>query len=144
MNFAREILGLLLIATLAMATSATSASTAADHASGSSAELLPAPGERHVGCHAHGGTSLSDSQPPHSSVFHSSVPHSSPPAPVRYECCLTGHDVAVVQAPHYTPPSHRWTRVTMQIRPLIEYIFNGSEVSMLVFADPPGTTPLRI
>jgi hypothetical protein len=32
----------------------------------------------------------------------------------------------------------------MQIRPLIEYIFNGSEVSMLVFADPPGTTPLRI
>jgi hypothetical protein len=144
MKFAREILGLLLIAILAMATSATGYLTAADHASGSSVELLSAPGERPASCHAHGRMSLSDSQLPHSPVSHSSVPLSSPPAPVRYECCLTGHDVAVVQAPHYTSPSHQWTRVTMQIPPLTEYIFSGSEVSMLVSADPPGTTPLRI
>jgi hypothetical protein len=32
----------------------------------------------------------------------------------------------------------------MQIPPLTEYIFSGSEVSLLVSADPPGTTPLRI
>jgi hypothetical protein len=140
MTFARDILGLLLIAALAMATLATSALTAAEHASGSSAGLLAGPGERPEGCHAHGGKSLSDSQLPRIPV-----PHSPPSAPAGYQCCLTGHNVAAVQASHYTPPSYQWTRVILQIAPpLTEYVFNESEVSMVVFADPPGITPLRI
>jgi len=139
MTFAREILGLLLIAALAMATLATSALTTAEHASGSDTGLLAGSSERPEGCHGHSGKSLSDSQLPYS------VPHSSPSAPASYQCCLTGHNVAAVQASHYTPPSYQWTRVILQIAPpLTEYVFNESEVSMVVFADPPGMTTLRI
>lgn len=135
MNIGSTILGFLLIATLVMATLASGALTAADHASGSSGGLLAAPGERPAGCHAHGGKNLSGSQ----------LPHSSPSPPASHECCLTGHDVAVVQASHYTPPSHPWRRATLQIAPVLtECFFRGSEVSMVLSADPPGITPLRI
>jgi len=59
MKFAREILGLLLIAALVMAAWSTDA--LADHASGPSTGLLAARGEPPAGCHAHGGNSLPDS-----------------------------------------------------------------------------------
>jgi len=135
MKCGSKILGLLLIAALGMSTLARGALTAPDHSSRSSAGLLAAPGERPAGCHAHGGRSLPDSQ----------LPPSAPPAPASRQCCLTGHDVAVVQASHHTPPSQPWTRVTVQIAPaLTECFLSGPEVSMVLSADPPGLTPLRI
>ena len=134
MKFFRGFLGLLLTAALVAATSATGPLTAANQASGSSAGLLTAPRERPAGCHAHGGNSLPDSRLPQ-----------SPPAPASYQCCLTDHDVAVVQASFHTPPSQHLTQSTRQIMPaLTACSYNRSKVSRVLPADPPGITPLRI
>lgn len=130
MMFGSRILGLLLIAALLMATLATRslavAIAVADHAPSARVDGRPA------GCHAHGGQSL---------------PLSPLPAPVSYQCCLTGHDWAVVQASTSPqPPAQcQYTPVTLQIEfALTAYFLGGLEVSMLLSADPPGTTPLRI
>lgn len=135
MTFAREILGLLLIAALGMATLVPGPLTAANHAFGSSAGILAAPGERPAGCHGHGRQGLPGSR----------LPQSPPPAPASYQCCLTGHDAAVVQASFYTPPSQHWTQTTLQIMPaLTKCSFNGSKASRVFSADPPRIAPLRI
>ena len=134
MKFGSKILGLLQIVALAMATLATGSLLAvalADHAP--SAAL----GERTAGCHAHGGQSLPLSP----------LPHSPLPAPVGYQCCLTGHDAAVVPAPisPQFPAQCQGTQVTPQIESaLTGYLLGELEVSMVLSADPPGTTPLRI
>ena len=135
MKFTREILGLVLIAALVTAMLATGPLIAAHPASGSSAGPLAAPSERPAVCHAHGGQGLPGSRLPRS-------PH---PAPASYQCCVTGHDVAVVPPSYHTPPSQPWTRVTLQIAPVRTKCFcNGPEVSMVLSADPPGVAPLRI
>lgn len=135
MKYGSRTLGLLLIAALVIATWTTGALTAADLASRSLAGLPAPPVEHPAGCHAHGGKSLPDSQ----------LPHSPRPAPASHQCCLTGHNVAAVQASHPTPPSRQWTRVTLQIVPaLIECSYKESDVLMVLSADPPGMTPLRI
>ena len=102
MHLRSKILGLLLSAALVMATLATSARAEVDHASASS----KAGGEVPAGCHGHGGTALSDSHLPDSRL-----PHSPLPSPVNYQCCLTGHDAAAVQASHFAQPSARSTRI---------------------------------
>jgi hypothetical protein len=129
MKFGPKILGLLLIAALVMATLVTrslAVTVTADHAQSAALD------ERPAGCHAHRGQSL---------------PLSPPPAPVSYKCCLTGHDAAVVTAfASPQPPAQcQYTRVTLQIESaLAAYFLGGLEVPMLLSADPPGTTPLRI
>jgi hypothetical protein len=139
MKFGSKIPGLLLIAALVMATLATRslavgvavAIAVADHAPFSALD------ERPAGCHAHGGQSLP--LPP--------LPRLPIPAPVSYQCCLTGHDAAVVPASASPQPPAQWqyTRVTLQIESaLTAYFLGGLEVPMLLSADPPGTTPLRI
>jgi len=135
MKVGPRILGFLLIAALPMAASA-DVRAEADLAPASSARPVaaPAPSERPVGCHAHGGTSRS--VPP---------THSLPPTPVSHQCCLTGHDAAVVQVSDYTPPWHQVTRVTLHFASaLTECSFNGSEEFMVLGPDPPGIPPLRI
>jgi hypothetical protein len=136
MKFGSKILGLLLIAALLIATLATRslALAVADHAPSAALD------ERPSGCHAHGGQSL----PP---LHNSALPHSPLPAPVSYQCCLTGHDAAVVPASTSPqPPAQcQYTQVTLQIESALTACFLGDlEVSMLLSADPPGTTPLRI
>jgi len=133
MKFGREILGLLLVAALVMATAtlATGALAEADHAS----SPLAAPAQRLAGCHAHGGKTLPDSQ-------HS---HSPRPAPVSYQCCLTGHDTAAVQASYSPQPSAQCSYAALQIESALTARCLGElEVLMVLSADPPGTTPLRI
>ena len=131
-----KILGLLLSAALVMATLATSARAEVDHASASS----KAGGEVPAGCHGHGGTALSDSHLPDSRL-----PHSPLPAPVNYQCCLTGHDAAVVQASSFAQPSAQCTRATLRVEfALTGRLFGGFEMSIVHYADPPGITPLRI
>jgi hypothetical protein len=132
MKYESKILGLLLIAALVMATLTTRSSAvtvAADHAP--SAAL----GERPAGCHAHGGQSLPLSP----------LPHSPLPAPVSYQCCLTGHDAAVVPDSISPQPPAQCAAVHRQIEPLLTGYFLGDfEASMIPSADPPGMTPLRI
>src|SRR5271169_1629688 len=133
MKLAPRILGFLLIAVLAMSAWA-DVRAEADHAPASSARPVAAPArsERPAGCHAHRGAS-------------SSVPssHSLPPTPVSHQCCLTGHDAAVVQASHYTPPCHQVTRVTLQMESApTECSSSGSGDFMALVLGPPGITPL--
>ncbi len=135
MKYESKILGLLLIATLVTATLATRflavAVAGADNAPSVAVD------ERPAGCHAHGGQSLPLSP----------LPHSPLPAPVNYQCCLTGHDAAVVSASTSPqPPAQcQYAQVTLQIQSaLTAYFLGGLEISMLLSADPPGTNPLRI
>ncbi len=144
MTLGSKILGLLLSAALAMTTFATGAS-ATDHAFGAPAVSLATPDERPAGCHAHGGKTVPDSQLPHSRLPNLPLPHSPGPAPVRYQCCLTGHNATVVQASHSQQPPPECSRVTPRIETALTASFlDGFEVSMVFSANPPGTTPLRI
>lgn len=133
MKFGSKILGLLLIAALVTATLVTRsfAVTVADHAPSAAVD------ERLAGCHAHSGQSVPVSP----------LPRSPQPAPVSYQCCLTGHDAAVVPASASPQPPAQWqyTQVALQIQSaLTAYFLGGLEVPILLSADPPGTTPLRI
>jgi len=135
MKFGSKNLGPLLTAALVMATLATRsfglAMAVADHATSAALD------ERSAGCHAHGGQSFPLSP----------LPPSPLPAPVSYQCCLTGHDAAVVPASTSPqPPAQcQYAPVTLQIQSaLTAYSLGDLEVSMLLSADPPGTTPLRI
>jgi hypothetical protein len=131
MNYGSKILGLLLIAALVSAALPTGALVlaAADHVPSAAVD------ERPAGCHAHGGQSLPLSQ----------LPHSPLPAPASYQCCLTGHDAAVVPASTSPQPPAPSAPVPPQIESLLTgYFLGGLEVSMVPSAEPPGTTPLRI
>ncbi len=132
MKFGSKILGLLLIAALVMATRSLAVAVAgADNTPSAAVD------ERPAGCHAHGGQSLPLSP----------LPHSPLPAPVNYQCCLTGHDAAVVSASTspQRPAQCQYAQVTLQIQSaLTAYFLGGLEISMLLSADPPGTNPLRI
>ena len=128
MKIGSKILALLLIAALVTAPLAARslALAVANHAPSAAVD------ERPAGCHAHGGQSL---------------PLSPLPAPVSYQCCLTGHDAAVVPASTSPqPPAQcQYAQVTLQIQSaLTAYSLGGLEVSLLLSGDPPGTTPLRI
>ncbi len=131
MKYESKILGLLLIAALVMVTLTTrsfAVTAAADHAPSAALD------ERPAGCHAHGGQSLPLSP----------LPHSPLPAPVSYQCCLTGHDAAVVPDSISPQPPAQCAAVHRQIEPLLTVYFLGDfEVSMIP-SDPPGITPLRI
>jgi len=131
MKYGSKILGLLLIAALVTAAlpGGTLVLAAADHAPSG------ALGERPAACHAHGGQSLPLSQ----------MPHSPLPAPASYQCCLTGHDAAVVPASTSPEPPAPSAPAPPQIESLLTGLFlGGLELSMAPSAEPPGTTPLRI
>jgi hypothetical protein len=128
MKFGSRILGLLLIAALVTAALPTGSLAVA----GADGAPSAAVDERPAVCHAHGSKSL---------------PLSPLPAPVSYQCCLTGHDAAVVPASTSPQPPAQCQRapVTLQIESALTAYFLGDlEVSMLLSGDPPGTTPLRI
>jgi len=131
MKYESKILGLLLIAALVTATLATRSLAVA----GADGAPSAAVDERPAGCHAHGSQSLPLSP----------LPHSPLPAPVSYQCCLTGHDAAVVPDSISPQPPAQCAAVHRQIEPLLTGYFLGDfEVSMIPSADPPGMTPLRI
>jgi hypothetical protein len=138
MKVGSRILRVLLIATLVMATSLTSARAEADLASGSPARQLATSGKRPATCHAHGATSS-----------HVPPAQSAPALPVSHQCCLTGHDVAVVQSSFRTPSSERtserWINANLKIAPVLTLsFFERLSVMIVLPADPPGWTPLRI
>jgi len=130
MRLAREIMPLLLAAALLLATGAW---VQPDHgfvsSDGSSAN------DHTAGCHAPGRNNATDSH----------VPNSPRPAPVRYRCCLTGHDVATAQAFYASQPLTLCERALVQIDPSLGVRFlDNTNVPTILFADPPGMTSLRI
>jgi hypothetical protein len=132
MKIASKISALLLIAALMLVMGAW---TEADHA-----DAPPAtPAQHPSGCHAHGGNNLPESSPSNSPL---SIPRQ---VPVSYQCCLTGHVAAVVQASDSPQLSMLYTRANLQIEPARTVSFlTRLEVSTVLFANPPGTTTLRI
>jgi hypothetical protein len=65
--------------------------------------------------------------------------------PLGYQCCLAGHDAALVQASRQIQPSPQSSQVAVRIEPALKVSsFDGLEASTFISADPPGTTPLRI
>jgi len=116
------------IAALTAAPLATEAWADANHAS----PPLTGSSERAPTCHGHGSEIL---------------PHSHPrlPAPESYRCCLTGHDAAVVRTSYLAQPSTEISRAIVQIEPALAISeLDRLDISLVLDADPPGTTPLRI
>jgi hypothetical protein len=119
------------IVALTAAPLATEAWAEADHAS----SPLTRSSERMPACHGHDGATL-----PRLPLSHSRLP-----APSSYQCCLTGHDAALVPASYFVNTSAEVSRIAMQIEPAMTISeLDRLEVSVVLPADPPGTTPLRI
>jgi len=165
MRFERKILAILLVAALLLATGAWAESDhghvslagstvgTGDHPNSThpnsthlTSDLLS--GDRPTGdrpandhpasCHGLSGKNPADSRIPDS-------PHSRRPAPLRYGCCLVGHDVATAQASYASQPLVLSERAIVQNDPSLGARFvDGREVSTILFADPPGITSLRI
>jgi hypothetical protein len=129
MKLGREILGLLLIAAMVMATAtlATGAWPGAD-------QTVSAPGQSGAGCHGRSDKRLPDSQ-------NSRSPR---PAPVSYQCCLTGHDAAAVRASLVLQPSGQGTHLALRVEPALYLLSGDLKVAMVLSSDPPGSSPLRI
>jgi hypothetical protein len=152
MRFTREILALLLVEALLLATGAwagtehgfvssvespTNDRSTSDHSTNDHAA-----NDYAAGCHGFGGKNPTDSQVPDSSHPRRPVRQ---PAPVRYRCCLTGHDVATVQASYALQPLAMCERAVAPIDPALDVHFpDGGRVSTILFADPPGMPTLRI
>jgi len=83
-------------------------------------------GDQHQsGCHHHGG-------------------RSSAPVPA-HECCLTGHDLAVLQIPYVPRPDVQCTQAELTLEVSRPTIFDTIEPSSSIhFADPHNTAPLRL
>jgi hypothetical protein len=127
MKFGREILGLLLIAVMATATLATGVWAGAD-------QTASAHSHSAAGCHGYSDKSLPDSQ-------NSRSPR---PAPVSYQCCLTGHDAAAVRASLVPQPSGQVTHLALRVAPALYLVSGDLKVAMVLSSDPPGSSPLRI
>jgi hypothetical protein len=129
MKFGRGILGLLLIAAMVMATAtlATGAWPGAD-------QTVSAPGQSAAGCHGRSDKRLPDSQ----------NSHSPRPAPVSYQCCLTGHDAAAVRASLVPQPSGQVTHLALRVVPVFYLLSGDLKVAMVLSSDPPDSSPLRI
>ena len=137
MRLAREILALLLVAGLLLATGGWAK---ADHGFVSSVAGSAGTGDHPADDHPAGCHALSGKNP-----THSQLPHSPRPAPARYRCCLTGHDVATVLVSHVSQPSTQCERATIPVDPALGGRFlDVNNVSTVLFADPPGMTSLRI
>jgi len=157
MRFTREILALMLMAALLLATGAwagtyhgfvssvdtpTNDHSTKDHSTNDRSTNDHPANDYPAGCHGFGGKNPTDSQVPDSS--HSRRPVRRP-APVRYHCCLTGHDVATVQASYALQPLTLCERTVVPMDPALGVHFpDGGKVSTILFADPSGMPTLRI
>jgi len=141
MKFWTKIPGFLLIAALLVVPLGIGASALpVDRVSAPSGKQHTDSAEYPAGCHMHGGKTLLQSQLPQSQL-----PRSPLPMPVSYQCCLTGHDAALVQIPYQTQLSVPNSQVRVQIEPVLTAsAFDRLEGSTVISTDPPGTTPLRI
>src|SRR5271156_989865 len=127
MKYGRKILGLLLTVALATATLATDAGAAADQTASSY-------GQSAAGCHGYSDKRLPDSQ-------NSRSPR---PAPMSYQCCLTGHDAAAVRASLVPQPSGQITHLALRVAAAWYFLSGDLKVATVLSSDPPCSSPLRI
>lgn len=121
------ILVVLLIATMASASVGNVAWAETDHA----ARVVK--GGSGPACHGHSSKTSS----------HTRLPES--PAPVSYQCCLNGHDAAVVQTSALLQPLEQSSGLNLQR----EIALLASSLLSFAFREvftsqPPGASPLRI
>ena len=82
--------------------------------------------ERPPGCHEHGGPAPS-------------------PSPADAQCCLTGHNVAVLQAAHAAQPLLSGEQLDLVAGPPAKAVGIAWEhLFTISAAQPPGSHPLRI
>ena len=77
------------------------------------------------GCHEHGSKAPS-------------------PQPADFQCCLTGHNVAVPQAPHSAEPLLQDIEAELVVQSPVTSMEAGSGKTLVSSGDPPDATPLRI
>jgi hypothetical protein len=127
MKIASKIPVSVLIAILVTATLADTALAGIDHS------VAMRSGPRAAGCHAHRDLPLPDPPARHS------------PTPAKYQCCLTGHDAAMVQATHGRHQPVLWTRATAKSATEILSVSSGKVDCLVISAwHSPGLSPLRI
>jgi hypothetical protein len=152
MRLTREILALLLMAALLLATGAWAGtdhgfvssveSPTNDHSTNDQSTNGRPANDRPASCHGLGGKNPTNSQVPDSSHPRRPVRW---PAPVHYRCCLTGHDVATVEASYALQPLALCERTVVPMDPALGVHFSdGGKVSTILFADSPGISSLRI
>jgi hypothetical protein len=139
MNCGAKMLGMLLMTALLLPAFPAIAFVEVNHSA-----APPAQGEtvveRHGRCHAQAADSLPDQT--HSQSRKSSSPS---PTPANYKCCLTGHDVAVVQTSTIAQPVGRSVEVATSFASvMIAAVFANPKILSFVFSDWPRTTPLRV
>jgi len=81
--------------------------------------------EHRSGCHEHGGK----------------TPAQAP----NHDCCLTGHDVAVLQVSHVPRPLIQGPLAALELQTLLDAAFSAAtKPSSVSSPDPPDIVPLRI
>jgi len=73
-------------------------------------------------------------------------PGSKAPAPqsTSYQCCLTGHNVAVPHASHSVEPLLPNIQTDLVVEAPVTSPATRLEKTLISCGDPPGVTPLRI
>ena len=88
--------------------------------------VAPRPHQRLAGCHGHGSKS-------------------SGPAPERYQCCQTGHNVAFVQDSLSPQLISHAAEILLPDEPRISARPGGGwDIAAMLSGGSPGLTPLRI
>jgi hypothetical protein len=101
----------------------------------------PIPGEATADCPVH-ASHVPPASPAHDSRTHDPA---NPPTPSNYQCCVTGHNAAVLQASSLPLPVSQCTHFISPARPKALLVTSlHSATSKLLSSDPPNTAPLRI
>jgi hypothetical protein len=137
MKFRYRLLGILLITAVIEATFATTASAEWNNGAQATANS-PMAGEATTDCPVHASHA-----PPASPAYDSRNHH--PSTPSNYQCCVTGHNAAVLQASSVPLPVSQCAHFVSPARPTALGVASlDSATSKLLTSDPPSTAPLRI
>ena len=140
MKLRYRLLGILLITAVVGTTFARNASAESNNGAETTASSL-IPGEATADCPVHA------SHAPPASPAYDSRTHdpSTPSRPSNYQCCVTGHNAAVLQASSLPLPVSQCAPFTLPARPTALLVTSlHSATSKLLTSDLPNTAPLRI
>ena len=137
MKLRYRLLGILLITAVVGTTFARNASTEWENGAETTASS-PIPGEATADCPVHA------SHAPPASPAYDSRTH-NPPTPSSYQCCVTGHNAAVLQASSVPLPVSQCAHFASPARPTVLLVTSlHSATSKLLTSGLPDTAPLRI
>src|SRR6267154_4637085 len=137
MKLKKRLLGILLITAVVGATFARNLSAEWENGAEATANS-PIPGEATADCPVHA------SHAPPASPAYDSRTH-NPSAPSNYQCCVTGHNAAVLQSSVLPLPVSQCAYSVLPANPTALLVpFPHSATSKLLTSVPPNTAPLRI